>query len=179
MQNIYGTFRAVIFGIVVLGLATSCSMIENSGQLVGDENENITLIQRNYEEIWNQGDLTVVNEIYSNNYVGHDSHSSATRHGLEGVTQHVSMYRTAFPNLFFAVEDVIASGDKVAVRWTASGKNMGEMMGMAPTERQVTLMGISIFRISQGEIEESWFGWDKMDMMQQLGMISPVKSTEE
>ena len=173
MMHLRSVLPLAVVVMLVLGLTTSCALFETS---TNDTNlavqaTNIAVIERNYDEVWNQGDLAVIDEIYSGNYVGHDSHSAADRRGLDGVRQHVTMYRTAFPNVLFSVEDIFAAEDRVAVRWTASGKHMGPMMEMEPTEKEATIMGISIFRLVNGKIEETWFGWDTMDMMQQLGAV--------
>ena len=173
MLHFRSVLQITIMVTLVLGLTTSCALFEAStnNTNLDPQNANIAVVQRNYDEVWNQGDLTVIDEIYGTSFMGHDSHSATDRHGLEGVRQHVTMYRTAFPNVQFSVEDIFAMEDKVAVRWTASGKHMGSLMNMAATEKQATVMGISIFRIANGKIQETWFGWDTMDMMQQLGAV--------
>ena len=82
-----------------------------------------------------------------------------------------TMYRTAFPDLHFTVEDQIAEGDMVANRVTARGTHQGEFMGIAPTGKQVTVTGITIDRIAGDKLEESWASWDFLGLMQQLGAI--------
>jgi predicted ester cyclase len=80
------------------------------------------------------------------------------------------MYRGAFPDGHTTVEDSIAEGDKVAYRWTFRGTHRGELMGILPTERQVTITGITVDRISGGKIEEEWNNFDQLGMLQQLGV---------
>jgi predicted ester cyclase len=73
--------------------------------------------------------------------------------------------------LRYAIDDLIAEGGKVAVRWTATGTNKGELLGMPATGRQVTVGGVDIFRLAKGRLVELWLSWDQLGMMQQLGII--------
>ena len=91
--------------------------------------------------------------------------------GLEGVKQMVTMTRTAFPDVQSIIDDVIVEGDKVAVRWTVRGTHRGELRGMPPTGKQVTLTGITISRFAGGKVVERWDGYDRLGMYQQLGLI--------
>jgi predicted ester cyclase len=81
------------------------------------------------------------------------------------------MYRAAYPDLLITVDDLIAEGNKVVGRWTARGTNTGPLMGMPPTGKQATVMGISILAIADGKVTDQWFNWDTLGMLQQLGVI--------
>lgn len=72
------------------------------------------------------------------------------------------------------IEDLIAEGDKVVCRFTASGTHQGEFMGIPPTEKRVTIMEIRIYRIIGGKIVECWGLFDQMGLMQQLGVKQPM-----
>ena len=77
----------------------------------------------------------------------------------------------AFPNLNVTLEDEIAEGDKVVTRWTIRGTHQGELMGIAPTEEQIELKGITIYRIeADKKIAEEWERYDNLGLMQQLGV---------
>jgi steroid delta-isomerase-like uncharacterized protein len=80
----------------------------------------------------------------------------------------------AFPDSNFIVEDVIAEGDKVAIRHRLQGTHEAELQGIPPTGRQVEVSAIVIFRIENGMIAEAWLNADIMGMMQQLGVV-PVQ----
>ena len=82
-----------------------------------------------------------------------------------------SMYRNAFPDNRYSVEDQVAEGDMVVTRWIASGTHQGEIMGIAPTGNRVTYAGTSVERIVDGKIEETWDNYDALGMMQQIGAI--------
>lgn len=132
--------------------------------------ENKALAQRWIEEAWNKGDLTIVEELIAPNYVLHDP----TRPGLigrEGIKQSVAMFRTAFPDLHFTIEEQVAEGDMVVIRYTVQGTHQGPFMGIAATGKMGTLTGIDIYRIADGRIEEAWSNWDTLGMLQQMGVI--------
>jgi steroid delta-isomerase-like uncharacterized protein len=76
----------------------------------------------------------------------------------------------AFPDLQFNVDDVIAEGDKVVVRYTIVGTNQGSLMGAPPTGKKISVSGISIYKIVGGKLAESWGVYDRMQLIQQLGV---------
>ena len=105
--------------------------------------------------------------------------------GSEEAKQFVATFLEAFPDLNVTVEDEIAEGDKVVTRWTIRGTHQGELMGIAPTEKQIELKGITIHRIEGDKIAEEWSRYDNLGMMQQLGALpaqegqQPPEQTEE
>jgi steroid delta-isomerase-like uncharacterized protein len=140
--------------------------------------ENKAIARRDVEEVWNQGKLDVIDEIFATDYVGQFV-GSPDFHGPEGCKQFVTMYRTAFPDFHVTVHDMIAEGDKVVTRWTATGTHKGELMGISPTGVQETHTGINIGRISGGKIVEEWSSWDALGMLQQLGVVPPIGQGEQ
>jgi steroid delta-isomerase-like uncharacterized protein len=133
--------------------------------------ENKALVRRSFEEVFNQGNLDAVEEIFAPDYVLHDPTSPEEIRGTEGMKQYVSMYRHAFPDLQQTIEDQIAEGDKVATRLTGRGTHQGELVGIPPTGNRVEAPGIVTNRISGGKIAESWANYDAMGMMRQIGAI--------
>jgi steroid delta-isomerase-like uncharacterized protein len=133
--------------------------------------ENKALVRRSFEEVFNQGNLDAVEEIFAPDFVLHDPTSPEEIRGTEGMRQYVSMYRTAFPDLQQTIEDQIAEGEKVATRLTGRGTHQGELTGIPPTGNQVEAPGIVINRISGGKIAESWANYDALGMMQQIGAV--------
>ena len=140
--------------------------------------ENKAIARRGVEEVWNQGKLDVIDEIFATDYVGHYV-GSPDIHGPEGEKQFVTMYRTAFPDFHVTVHDMIAEGDKVIGRWTATGTHKGDLMGIPPTGVQETHTGITIERIADGKVVEVWINWDALGMLQQLGVIPPLGQGEK
>jgi steroid delta-isomerase-like uncharacterized protein len=136
--------------------------------------ENKAILRRVADEVFNQGNLDVVDELFAPNYVLHDpSIPGGERRGAESFKQQwVSMFRTAFPDLRLNVEDQAAEGDKVVTRYTVRGTHQGELMGIPPTDNEVVVGGMIVSRLSGGRIEEEWNNFDALGMMQQLGVVS-------
>ena len=131
--------------------------------------DNKANARRFYEEVWNQRNLAITDELSAINFV--DQSLQPPVHGLEGLKRFISMYLTAFPDIHFTIEDLISEGDKVVVRYTATGTHQGELMGIAPTGKHATVTGISINRFENGKVVESWSNFDALGMLQQLGQI--------
>lgn len=128
--------------------------------------------RRFYEQAWGQGNMAYVDEYVAPNYVAHDP--TMTLQGPEGLKQFISMYRTAYPDTHFTIEDQIAEGDKLATRWTVYGTHQGPLFGIPPTGKQVKVSGITINRYENGKTVESWFSYDALGQLQQLGVIPPM-----
>jgi steroid delta-isomerase-like uncharacterized protein len=141
--------------------------------------ENKTLVRRLVKEVWSKGNLAVADQIVAPNYVNHDPAAPMPEPGREGLKKHVAAYRTAFPDLTLTVDDALAEGNKVTIRWSARGTHKGELMGIAPTGKQVTMTGISVVRITSGKVAEAWVTWDALGMLQQLGAIPPLGQATE
>jgi steroid delta-isomerase-like uncharacterized protein len=140
--------------------------------------ENKILSRRVVEEVLVAGNLDVVDEIVSEDYVHHDPAMPEEGHGRESFKEFASMYRSAFPDVHVEIEDMIAEGDRVATRWVASGTHEGELMGISPTGNRVTVVGNTIERIAEGQIAETWDNYDALGMMQQLGVIPSTQETQ-
>jgi steroid delta-isomerase-like uncharacterized protein len=131
--------------------------------------QNKALFRRWYEDVVNANDYAAVDELLAPDYVAHFPGAPAVdREGHKGM---VEMFAAAFPDWQESIHDVIAEGDKVAIRVTAGGTHEGEFQGMAPTGRTVTITGIGIARIESGRIAESWWDFDAIGLMTQLGAI--------
>lgn len=131
--------------------------------------ENKARFRRDFEAMFNEGDLAVVDELYDPNFVGHAPPQPIR--GREGLMQMVTMFRKAFPDLQLTVEDQVAEGDRVASRWTARGTHRGEFMGVPPTGRQGTITGITINRWVGARVVEGWTNLDLLGVLQQLGAL--------
>ena len=132
--------------------------------------ENKALIQRFVEEAFNKGNVDVADEVYSPTFLSHEPTGPVER-SPEYVENFVNMYLSAFPDGRTTMEDLVAEGDRVAYRWTYRGTHQGELMGIPPTGREVTITGITIDRISGGRIQEEWNNFDQLGLLQQLGVV--------
>jgi steroid delta-isomerase-like uncharacterized protein len=129
--------------------------------------QNKTLARRWFEDLFSRGNLDAANEILSADFVDHLTHED--ERGLEELKAYVTIYRAAFPDIQDTLEQIVAEGDKVVVRWTSRGTHQGEFMGVAPTGRHVTFTGMRLFRIAENKIAESWVNIDEQGLQEQLG----------
>ena len=139
--------------------------------------DNKALVRRWFEELFNEAKLDVADEIVTPDHVSHDTSTPEHLPGPEGERQLVNLVRGAFPDGRITIEDLVAEGDRVAVRWTFRGTHRGVFMGIAPTGKEVEMAAMDLLRIAGGKIAETWSNVDMMAMMRQLGAIpAPERS---
>jgi steroid delta-isomerase-like uncharacterized protein len=132
---------------------------------------NKALSRRLLEEAFNAGNIDVVDELVTTDVVNHDAALPEAMIGPDAAKASIRGYRTAFPDLRITIEEQIADDQAVATRWSAKGTQEGELMGMPASGKQATVTGITIDRIVDGRIAESWTNWDTLGMLQQLGVV--------
>ena len=135
--------------------------------------ENKATVRRMYEEIHSKGNWAAAEELVGANFIDHNPPAPGLPSGPEGIKQTLDMFRKAFPDLQATIEDTVAEGDKVVARITMSGTHQGEIMGIAPTGKQVKIGVIDILRIANNKVTERWGQEDLLGMMQQLGVVPP------
>ncbi len=137
---------------------------------MSQEENNKAIVQRFYEEVFNQGHEEVIDEIISPDYVdyGHEPPGK----GPEGAKQDFRGATSVFSNTHYTIDELIATGDRVIVRWTGTYIHSGEFAGIPPTGKSVTLTGISIYRVANGQIQETRNAVNWLSLLQQLGAIS-------
>jgi predicted ester cyclase len=140
--------------------------------------ENKVLFQRTYEELLNRGDLDVADELVAPEFINHEAPPGRDR-GPESMRGLATMLRTAFPDLRFEIEELVAEGDTVAGRLTMSGTHEGPLMGTPPTGRSVRQDHMHFVRFRDGKAVEHWGVRDDLGMMQQLGVIPAPGQSEE
>ena len=129
--------------------------------------KNKTLARRFYDEILNSRKMDVAGEILSPEYIDH----SAAAPGLENFKAYLAKITSVFPDIKVTIEDLLADDDKVAVRLTVRGTQLGSFRGFPPTSKQATWTGMDIIHISAGRIIERWSERDFLDMLLQLGHV--------
>lgn len=117
---------------------------------------NKALVRKFLEGAWNRGDMAIIQETLSHDYITHESLAAGNAPGPDGYKQTVTQYRAAFPDLHTTIEDMIAEGDKVVVRGTDRFTHTTGFQGNPPTDRQVTISWIGIYRIVDSQIAEQW-----------------------
>lgn len=141
--------------------------------------ENKAVARRWFEEIFNERKLEVADEIVTADSPLHDPNLADLPAGPEGSKQTVTVYTGAFSDARIDIEDQLAEGDMVVTRWVGRGINDGEFMGSPASGNRVEVPGITIHRVSDGVISETWTSYDAMGMMQQIGLIPAPEETTE
>lgn len=135
---------------------------------ISEQERNKTLMLRLIEKGFNKGDLSVVDEIVAADSKEHQRGSSD---GIDGTKEVITTLRTWFPDFTMNVEDVTTVGDKVWMRFTARGTNLGSVMGRPPTGKKMAIDVIDIARFKDGKLVEHWGIPDQLGMMTQLGLM--------
>jgi predicted ester cyclase len=117
------------------------------------------LVRREQAELWNHtGNLDAAEELFAAGQA-------------EAAKQEAADFRRGFPDVISTIEDLIAEGDKVVARWRSHATHRGDYMGIAPSGKEVQFTGISVYRIEEGKIAESWTEEDQFGLMRQIGAI--------
>jgi len=128
--------------------------------------------------IFNSGKLDELDKYFEANYQEHEV-EPGQKGGLTGLKESMTAFRTAFPDLKFTVNDIVAEGDKVWALITMTGTNSGSFMGQPPTGKSTTFQGVDIVRITNGKAVEHWGFYDNMKMMSDMGMMPLSNSPEK
>jgi steroid delta-isomerase-like uncharacterized protein len=132
---------------------------------------NKAIVRRLFTELWNNGNLSVADEVFAPNYAHYDPSTPDFGRGPDSEKKRAALYRAAFPDLHLTIEDVIAEGETVMTRWSCRGTHKGDLNGIAPTGKQITISGLTVARVSNGKIVEGYVNWDALGLMQQLGVV--------
>jgi steroid delta-isomerase-like uncharacterized protein len=139
--------------------------------------ENIAIVQRWWEAVWNHGNIELIDDIYDVGFVLHTEwqepqHPEAVESiGRDASKERIRSWRQAFPDLHISIDDIFAEGPFVACRYTATGTNRGELMGRPPTNRRTFMTGMTFLRVAGGKITEAWINWDTIGLMQDIGIL--------
>ena len=140
--------------------------------------ENIQLMRRWFQEVWNDGRTETVHELFSANGIATGQAGAGVQfHGPEEFIPFVKQIRGAFPDIKVKIEEVFGADDKVALRWSASMTHTGDSFGIPATGKGVRLTGITIARFDKGKVVEGWDNWDQLGMLEQIGVYRPPKLT--
>jgi predicted ester cyclase len=141
--------------------------------------ETKQLVERFYDELYNQHNLTIVDDVLSDNYVSHENRG----HGQKEINLYpgdmkemVRMYYSAFPDQKTTIDEIRVVGDKVVTHWATRGTHYGYFMGIAPTRKQVTIRGTCVDWVVGDKIVESWVNWDLATLLNQLEITEAEKA---
>lgn len=136
------------------------------GQSLAESNKVIA--RRYFEEILNQGNLDVVASIIAPEFVLHFPMLPRPVRGHEALKLFVTKLRTGFPDVHYDIDKEAADEDKAAIRWKMSGTHQGEYLNIPPRNSSVTLQGVTIFRLNEGQIVEAWVNENDLGLMEQI-----------
>ena len=138
-----------------------------------ETSDNVTLVRRWFEEVWNKGRAEAIDEMFADEGVAHGlaDASGAELRGPAHFRVFHRQFREAFPDVVVSVDDAISEGDRVAARCTVRGSHRGDTLGFAATEQPVEFTGMTFARVRDGKIVEAWNNFDFMAMFQQLGAL--------
>ncbi|HEY1277628.1 MAG TPA: ester cyclase [Thermoleophilaceae bacterium] len=136
---------------------------------------NKAVLNRFWSEVWDQGNLDVVDEIFHENFVDHGLAPGLTKQGPEGAKEAVMQFRTAMPDLYLRCDMMVAEGDKVLSVWESGGTQTGPLSSargtIPPTGNRGVVRGMTLNRVEDGKIIEAWDNFDILGMLMQLGVI--------
>jgi steroid delta-isomerase-like uncharacterized protein len=138
--------------------------------------QNIKLMHRWFQEVWNEARVETIYELMSPDAVAIGQAGPAIIHGPAEFEAFYKQIRASFPDIHVEIEDAFGTGDKVAVRWSATMTHSGDGMGIPPTGKSVSVTGITIARFLNGQVIEGWDNWDQLGMMEQIGAYSASKA---
>lgn len=130
--------------------------------------ENKANATRFLEEVINRGNVGVIDELTAPNWVDHSTPPGVPP-TIEGIKTWITMFRAAFPDLHYTLDDTITDGERVVQRVTAHGTMKGDFMGMPASGKSATWSEIHIIRFEGGKAAEHWGVVDQMAMLTQLG----------
>lgn len=139
-----------------------------AGYASGSPSAAKAVMQRMIDDLWNKGDLAVADELFHPQSTSPTAPQAAP--GPDGVKAIVSMFRSAFPDYWIHIEDMVASGDRVAARFRQGGTHLGDLMGIPATGRSVEWTEMGMLRLTRGQIAESWYDVDMVGLFGQLGV---------
>jgi steroid delta-isomerase-like uncharacterized protein len=127
------------------------------------------VIVRVVDEFVNRGLFDSFDELIDADIVSYDPAGDASIRGGNAYRAEMQSFRGSFADFHVRIDDLVADGDKVAYRWTATGRHVGELLGIAPTGNHVEFTGIDIARVRNGRVVEEWINWDTLGLLRQLG----------
>lgn len=164
----FGKFvQQLVFGTLTLFAA----LAPTSGQAQTTTDQNKAIARRWSEELWSRGNLAVADEIIAPDYERHDPGDPFPARGPQDVKRIVMMLRSMLPDFRIQVESIIAEGDFVVSRYTATATDTAGYMGMPATGKSIRTAAIQIFRFKDGKIVESWAARDDLGTLKQLGHL--------
>jgi steroid delta-isomerase-like uncharacterized protein len=153
---------------VALGALMMCVSVAAHGKeaKMAIAEKNKQQVRRLYEECMNGNKMALLSELVADEFT-----NARGQHGPAAFGVNLEMLHGGFPDIHYEVEDLLAEGDRVTVRWHWKGTHRGTFAGYAPTGKTVTNEGMAIFQLRDGKIVQSWLQTDRLGFLQEIGVV--------
>lgn len=123
------------------------------------------------QEVWSKGDLNLIDELVTPDYVEHDPVLPDPIQGPEALKETIAMFREGTPDLTKAVDETYVDDDTVILPYTATGTHEGPIMGIEPTGREIEVKGIFVYSVEEGRLAKGTDMWDAFGLLAQIGAL--------
>lgn len=154
----------VVASLLAVSLVTGCRTTTSESVL----ERNKRLVLHMNDQLWNKGNLDIIDELYAPDFVRHFLPNGSESRGIDNLRDHVRRHREAFPDWREEIRQIVAEGDLVVIRFVSTGTNEGSWLGDPATGNTIRINEMSILRIEDGKIAEQWLLPDLFSMQQQL-----------
>jgi steroid delta-isomerase-like uncharacterized protein len=134
-------------------------------------NHTIATLVDELLDAWNNHDPDRVAAFCCPEYEGMDVSEAGMQYGPEAMRNTARRYLTAFPDLHFTGQGVVAEGDEIVLSWTAQGTHRGPLMNIPPTGRAIDLRGVSMLTLRNGKVARAFYMWDVAGMLRSIGLL--------
>ncbi len=153
--------------LALLAMASGCQQQLADATVVGQASKTVMI---NNAEIYNTGNIQLVDAVISPRYLGHFSSLKEPVIGRKGFTDWVQLNRTVFSDFRVDINEIIAENNMVCLKWTVTGTHTGELENLEPSGKWIRVEGLTLAKIEEGKIVEEWVTWDVLDFYRQLGV---------
>ena len=136
--------------------------------------QNINLTKKLFDDVYTKGNLKVLDDLVASNVKLVDPAAPNFKGGLNELKERETVYVKAFPHKTFKLDEIFGNDDRVIVRWTMTGAHKGELQGIPPSNENVKISGISIYKYTNGKIVEIVQQWDRLGLLEQIGEVEPA-----
>jgi steroid delta-isomerase-like uncharacterized protein len=133
------------------------------------DDDAVTLVRRALEEVWNTGEVDVLDDLLAADYIRHGRDERTDKDHIKST---ITLSHNAFPDLHTQIQHIVKEGDMVATHWKCTGTHQGPFYDLPITHKQVVIIGMTFSRIADGRIAEEWESWSGADLFKDLGVVN-------
>ena len=159
--------RLRTIGLILITVFWAACSADQTNSLIEKNKELVLTMNR---EVWNEGNLAVIEDLFSPDFVQHFLPDGSDLEGINALREELRNHREAFPDWSEHIKHIVAEGDLVVIQFESSGTNLGSWLGNPPTGKKVHINEFSILRIENGKIIEQWLMPDLFNLRNQLGL---------